>query len=162
EVDVGFGEKRSIANRMKAMITQKTNRINPKHLKPYRLPDRANFYFNSNYPDAMRVENSDRRYFIHEVQGQPKERKFYADFFQWIANGGAAAVFAHLLELDLTGFHPDGHAPMTNSKAEMIAINRGNADTWAMKLKDNPDATLTINNRPIPLVYWREEEVWEV
>jgi hypothetical protein len=162
EIDVGFSEKRSVANLMKPMITQKIIRINPKHIRPYRLPDRSNFYFNSNHPDSMRVENSDRRYFIHEVTRMPKDGEFYVRFFKWLESGGAAAVFKHLLDLDLGNSNPNGHAPMTNSKAEMISINRTNADSWAMTLKENPDSILQIEGLVVPLFYWREEELWEI
>lgn len=163
EIDVGrFDEKKSIANLMKPMITRKIITINAKHIRPYRLPDRSNFYFNSNYPNSIPVEDSDRRYFIHEVSGQPKDPKFYTRLFRWLERGGAAAVFDHLLKLDLKGFDPNGHAPMTNSKAEMISMNRNNADSWAMRLKEDPDSILQFCDLIIPLVYLREGELWEI
>ena len=68
----GGEQKRDIADRMKSTITQKEIRINAKYVPSYTVPDRINYFFTSNHADAFFVEDTDRRYFVHQITADPK------------------------------------------------------------------------------------------
>ena len=123
EITGGDG-KRNIADRLKSMITQRSVRINAKYIPAYEIPDCMNYYFTSNHSDSFMVEEKDRRFFIHEVRGAPASKDFYDRYGDWLRANGPAALHYHLGTLDLTGFNPAYHAPMTQGKVDMIESSR--------------------------------------
>jgi hypothetical protein len=153
--------KRDVADRMKSMITQKELRLNPKFIPSYTVDDCINYYFTSNHPDAFFMEDDDRRFFVHEVEGAPLEAAFYRDYCAWALNGGVGAqnIFYHLLNLDLTGFDPQGHALQTSSKREMKYSGRGDVETFVYRLRDDPDAVLYMHGCAVTKKLWTVSEL---
>lgn len=158
--EITGGDKRSSADRMKSMITQRQLRLNPKYVPSYTVPDCINYYFTSNHPDAFFLEDTDRRFFIHEVAGEPMPDTFYKSYDQALKNGELVpALFHHLLNLPMDGFNPQGHAPQTASKAEMIENGKSDIATWVAALKTDPNTVLRINNKPIMRDLWTTSEL---
>lgn len=160
--DVMSGEHRKTsADRLKAMITQKELRLNPKYVPSYTVPDCINYYFTSNHPDAFFLEDTDRRYFIHEVAGLPREREFYKRCERWyLSDEGAAALFHYLLHLDVSGFDPRGPAMETVAKAAMTETSLSDLGMWVRKLKTTPDAVLRLGpNLPLTGDLWTNSEL---
>lgn len=149
--------KRADADRLKGMITQATLRVNAKYVPSYTVPDCCNYYFTSNHPDAFFLEDNDRRYFIHEVNQEPAAQKLYDEYDAWLHGdgGGPAALFHHLLGLDLSGFHPKAPALVTRSKRAMILDNKSDLGLWVAGLKEDPAGTL----RPLGDVVSRNAEL---
>jgi hypothetical protein len=156
---VGGDAKRYTADRMKSMITQKQLRLNPKYVPSYTVPDCINYYFTSNHPDAFFLEDSDRRFFVHEVAGEPLPQAFYHGYAAWLKNGGAAALFAHLLQLDTSTWQPTQHAPVTSSKQEMISTGRSDVANWVANLREFPDDVLQVAGRKMPYKLWATKEL---
>lgn len=157
--EITGGDKRSSADRMKTLITQRQLRINEKYVPGYSVPDCINYIFTSNHPDAFFLDDTDRRYFVHEVMGRPLEPEFYAHYQQWLQHGGAAALFHHLLTLDLDGFNPQGHAPMTASKQDMVETGKSDLGAWVMYLRQSPGSVLRIHNKVIERDLWTSTEL---
>jgi hypothetical protein len=140
--EITGNDRRDQADMLKGMITQQQLRVNIKYLPSYTIEDRINYLFTSNHPDAFFLEDSDRRFFVHEVQGEPAELEKYKAFDKWRRSGGASALFHHLLTLDLDGFDPKAPAPSTNSKSAMIRDNKSDIGAWCMALREEPDNML--------------------
>jgi len=157
--EITGGDKRHMADKLKSMITRKQIRINVKFVPSIALPDCINYLFTSNHPDAFYVEDTDRRFFIHEVQGTPRESEFYQRYYDWLDAGGAAHLFHHLLTVDVTDFSPKGHAPTTNSKRDMIDSGRSDLGSWVAQLRENPDAVLHHNGQPLGRSLWSTTEL---
>lgn len=138
--EITGGDKRASADRMKSMITQRELRLNPKYVPSYTVPDVINYYFTSNHPDAFFLEDTDRRFFIHEVQGAPKDALFYKKYFNWLNGGGAEALFYHLLHLPIGDWDPMQHAPMTSAKRSMIADAQSDVGAWVRNFLREPEA----------------------
>ena len=167
--EITGGDKRAVAEYLKGIITQKFIRINTKFVREYTVPDCLNWYFTSNHPDAFFIEDKDRRYFVNEVRGLPKDRAFYRRYDAWYrSTEGAGALFHHLLHLDLAGFDPMEHAPQTDSKLEMIADGRSDVGNWCAMLRENPDEVLRDNSegvlpgqsKPILRKLWTSRELY--
>lgn len=139
--DGGFA-KRGVADALKGLITQESLRVNAKFMPTYVVPDCCNYYFTSNHPDAFFLEDNDRRYFIHEVDQAPAEQKLYDQYDTWLRGDGPAALFHHLLNVDLEGFHPKAPALVTRSKRAMIMDNKSDIGLWVTHLKEDPATTL--------------------
>lgn len=145
--EITGGDKRHSADRMKSMITQKWLRMNQKFMPSYVVPDCINYYFTSNHPDAFFIEDTDRRFFVHELSRRPLPPEFYKAYERWMNGDGARALFDYLLRLDLSGFNPQAPAPMTGSKRDMIESGRSDIGSWVAALRDYPDSVLRIGDK---------------
>lgn len=137
--EITGGDARVDADKLKRIITRETVTINTKFVPQYTLPDRANFFISSNHPDAIFLEDGDRRYFVHEIVGGPSTSPgFYQRLDAWRKAGGAAHLFDYLLGLDLTGFDPKAAAPETAAKRQMLVHSRSDLDAWVAQLREDP------------------------
>jgi hypothetical protein len=148
--DITGSNKRHDADILKKKITQRSIRINVKYVPRYSIPDCINWYFTANQADTFFLEDDDRRNFIHEVLVGPLDEAFYKDYELWLDTGGAAAVFHHLLKLDLGDFNPSGHAFMTAAKSRMTAIVQSDLAGWVRELLTNPEHVLKVGSVPLP------------
>lgn len=142
--EITGSDKRADANGLKALITQETINVNAKYLPVITLPDRINYYFTSNEPNALFLQDTDRRFFIHEVEGEPLPFSFYKDFDDWRFRQGGLSHLRHYLEqVELAGFNPKGPAFMTRAKRSMIVDNKSEMAAWAHELREEPKKVLT-------------------
>lgn len=115
-------ELRTIGGELKDLVTGEWIRVNPKGIAAYRQRNHLNVVFLSNDYLPMVIESDDRR---HCVVYTPPElgEKYYDEVFTEIENGGVAALYHHLLHLDLTGFHPRKRPPMTDAKQDLMHLS---------------------------------------
>ena len=147
--EITGGDKRGVADRLKAVITRNTIRINAKYVPTYTLPDCINYYFTSNHPDSFFLDDADRRYFVHELRYGPLPWDFVRQYDPWFhSKEGAAALFAYFLDLDLKDFDPKAPAHVTASKREMIELGRSEAAAWIAALREQPEKVLKLADGP--------------
>lgn len=135
-------DKRDEADHIKGLITNEEVRINAKYVPSYVVPDCINYYFTSNNPDAFFLEDTDRRFFIHEIIGRPAELGLYHEYDRWVKGNGPSHLFHYLLNLDTSDFHPRAPAPTTASKRAMIVDNKSDLGMFCHNLKENPSQAL--------------------
>lgn len=140
--EITGSDKRIDADKLKGLITQEEIIVNAKFIPTYRMPDCINYYFTSNHPDAFFLDDTDRRYFIHEVIGKPAEPKLYDIYDRWRRNGGAAHLFDYLLRYDLGDFNPKGHAMKTRAKEDMVLHTKSDLGVWCRSLLEEPEVQL--------------------
>ncbi len=138
--EITGSDNRTYADKLKGYITNERIRINEKFLPEFETDFCANFFFTSNHPDAFFLEDGDRRYFIHEVTGSPLPFSYYERLRQWKAGEGAAALFHHLLHLDLGDFQPRAPALETAAKTEMLRDAKSDVGRWIFDLKETGSA----------------------
>jgi hypothetical protein len=146
--EITGGDKRAAADFLKGLVTQKFIRINSKFVPEYDVPDCINYYFTSNHPDAFFLEDSDRRFAVFEVIGQPLPQEFYRKYDAWYKSDAVGALFYYLLHYDCKDYEPRGHAPVTRAKEEMIVDGKSDLGSWVMRLKQEPDAVLKVGDAP--------------
>ena len=142
ELTSGGASKKTTADYMKSMITRERYTINKKYLPTYEADDRINYYLTSNHCDAAYLEDKDRRYFIEEITSEPLTPPFRERYVAWLNGAGPAALFYHLLHLDMGGFNPKSAALATEDKREMTANVRSPLNAWVLKLLHAPDEAL--------------------
>lgn len=142
--DVTGQNKRSDADFLKKLITQRELRVNGKYVPTYVVPDCVNYLFTANHPDSFFLEDDDRRFFIHEVTVGPLPEEFYTEYELWLDTGGAEALFDHLLRLDLGDFNPSAPAFKTLAKERMTSNVQSDLASWVRTLKSSPGQLLRV------------------
>lgn len=143
--EISGNDKRSESDALKSMITQEEVNINVKFIPQFSIPDCANYGFTSNHPDALFMDDEDRRFFVHEVMAEePLPEAFYKKYDAWKSGEGAAALFHHLLQRDLSKFNPKGPAFRTAARSRMVMNSKSDLASWCRELRERPDSILRL------------------
>ena len=138
-------KRSNLLNNMKTLITHKCVTINRKNQPTYTIGTCANYIFQSNYPDAMKLPNGERRIHVFEMEGEglKHDEAFWNEYYAWIdSEEGPAALRYHFEHLDYSDFKPYAAAPLTKAKREMIEATATPLELWCAQLKADPVATL--------------------
>lgn len=137
--EVSSAGRRSDTGVLKHIITGETVRVNEKYQPAYVIPNKANCMFNSNYPDAVRIERGDRRFWVGLLD-TPRPQSFWDALDKWRRNGGAASFMYYLQHnVSLKGFNPRARAPETDEKAHMVYTSMSSLEQWCEDLLNDPD-----------------------
>lgn len=113
-------------NKLKSYITDKDIEVNQKYMRPYRVENWAHVVASSNSRKALRMEESDRRWFYPQVTEEPWSKKKFADFHAWLANGGLQII--HWWAKNFGDYVSTGErAPSTDLKNALIDDSRSEA-----------------------------------
>lgn len=123
--ETGKHGNQQTADLIKTWITSSEIVTEQKNQPSVALRNVTDFIFLGNNADAVHLSAEDRRFSIFEIKCQRLPDAVYRDFARWRDSPvGLPALLHYLKTLDLTGFDPKGHAPMTNSKRAMIDASR--------------------------------------
>jgi putative DNA primase/helicase len=111
-----------IKNELKELVTGEWIRVNPKNIAAYRQRNHVNIAYLSNENQPLPIENDDRRHLVVWTPPQLEE-EHYDDLWREIDNGGVAAFYDYLLNLDMGDFHPKKKPPMTQAKRNLIELS---------------------------------------
>jgi hypothetical protein len=120
---VSRSELREHKGRLKNYITEDELQINEKLLPLRTEENHMNFVFLSNETQPLALDRTDRRYL---VLWTPPARApdFYTAAYEELQNGGAAALYARLMELDLADFNEHTKPLLTDAKRNLIEISK--------------------------------------
>jgi putative DNA primase/helicase len=114
-------EMRHQSGYVRHLITEPHIWINPKMVNERQEANHMNLVFLSNENQALLVPRKDRRFVVIRTPGPlPKER--YLEVVEELKNGGAAALYAYLLDLELEEFHTHTDPIWTQAKEDMIQL----------------------------------------
>lgn len=142
-------DKRRDADRFKTLVTREVVTVNAKFQPQYTVPDRLNYLFTTNHPDAFILERDDRRFFIHEVEGDPLNHGFYDTYDEWLRGAGPSHLFHRLLKRNLRAFNPKAAPPRTDARAAMVELSFSDLDQFADRLREDPDALLRLDGQVV-------------
>lgn len=128
--EVSSADKRSTADRIKGWITATENNINVKNTAKYSESNLIKYAFLSNHPDAVYLNDKDRRFFVAEAPDKKLPEEIRKNFVNWIKSGGKAALMDFLLSQDTAQFDPTAPAPMSQSKLSMLDSNKSDLEQW--------------------------------
>lgn len=128
---------------LKGLITRPTIQARYMGVDPFEVPNKANFYFTSNEPAPLKIEDADRRFFVGNLS-VVRPDKFWKELDRWAwTGGGAAAFYWYLLhEVDLSDFNPKAAAPMTNEKRLVQYTGMSDVEQWCHDLVQQPDSMM--------------------
>jgi hypothetical protein len=126
----GHWSSSKIANKLKAVITDATVRVEQKGLDVYNIPNRLVVTATSNYNDAMFISSrQERRWGIYELSpdraySESQHRKYFDLIHRFLASDRAAGVLRFIFgRINLAGFNPQTPPPMTLAKQRMSVLS---------------------------------------
>lgn len=140
--EVIAGDKRRDADLLKLAVTRKEITVNVKYQPHYVVADVMNYFFTSNHPDALRLENDDRRFAVIEVASDILPSAFADRVAALLAGRGPGALLHRFLHRDCAGFMPHAPAPQTEAKRTMIAVGRSAVEAFAARVARAPEEVL--------------------
>lgn len=111
-----------IKNELKELVTGDWIRVNPKNLTAYRQRNHINVVYLSNEGQPLPLDNDDRRHLVIYTPPALSEA-IYDKVNIDLENGGVAAFYNYLLNVDLSAFHPKKRPPMTVAKQKLIDLS---------------------------------------
>ncbi|MER9900381.1 primase-helicase family protein [Mesorhizobium sp. M0130] len=125
--EIYSGDSWATYNKLKSKITGKTIPVNRKFQRPYDIQNWVHIIASSNSKLAIRVENSDRRWFIPEVTEVPWSHEKWVEFYNWLECGGLEIVVNWAERYDDYVSHGQT-APHTKRKSEIIDASESAAE----------------------------------
>lgn len=105
---------------LKSAMTERSITLKEKYMTDRLIPNHVWFVACSNSPQAMRIEEGDRRWLVPTVTEEPRPKKYFVELYAWFENGGAAMVLDWALNYARPYLSVANAVPMTNRKSEMI------------------------------------------
>ena len=123
--------RREIMNKLKPYITQGRVRINRKYMPVFEIGNVANFFLTTNHPDALIIDEDDRRYMVISSPAERRDEEYYRVLWKWSSDiDNLEALHQWFLDKDLTEFAGQGRAPFTEAKERLIEESMPPLEEW--------------------------------
>lgn len=143
--EIYTGQSFKAYNQLKGYITDKSINVNEKFQRPYTIDNWVHMLACSNSRKALRMEETDRRWFYPLLSNTPWPREKWGIFNEWLSSGGLAVIRRWAEEYG--DYVSTGeHSPMTGTKTQMIKESMSEpAQEWldileALENSDEPQA----------------------
>lgn len=139
--EVSGSDRRHDTDYLKNLITNTRTEINMKGIRQFTVEDSINYYFTSNHVDALYIEPHDRRFFVVDLDSiELPDDSLYKELDEWYKSDRVVDLYRHLVdEIATSDFNPQGKAPVTQSKTEMIHYSKSHTEQLVDQLKFSPD-----------------------
>jgi hypothetical protein len=139
-------EQKSTMNTIKSYLVDNpsTVLVNPKGKTAYAIPNVAAFIFFSNLDIPVKLEASDRRFFVIDSQAGPLPPELAEGVHAFYRGSGAAKVAGWLLARDISSFDPFGPAPMTDGKRALLEAGKAPFVAWLDELLSAPSCPVLL------------------
>lgn len=119
-----------VINTLKPMITANHLTINLKYGAKDKCAIFCNFIIFSNYVDAMKLSEGDRRYWVYHILAHPQTSVYYKGLWAWKDKTDGPAQFeAYLRSIDISNWDHAARPATTAAKKRMIAVSRSPIET---------------------------------
>ena len=128
--------RHEVVNKLKPVVTNSHIEVHRKGMDPYTAPNTANLMAFTNFPDALPLLGTDRRWFvlfspwvvIEDLWAAVGDADAYWERLWGAIERHADALRGWIDAIDLSGFNPHRRAPATEYKAEMVAAEVGDME----------------------------------
>ena len=110
------GDEDTVSQKVKALTTQEMVVVNRKGQPEYEIRNHANLVITSNYVDCIKLDQDDRRACVLKWMNSLDRRgdqRYWMAYSKWADTVGPGALYAWLLEKDISWFDPTAWAMAT-------------------------------------------------
>lgn len=136
----------ALTNKIKMLTTADKLTVNAKGAPEYVVDNHLNLVVTGNYSDGIKLDDDDRRCCVIKAGGGAevvRDEAYWRPYWDWATSTeGQAALYAYLLQVDMTGFNPHGWAPMTREKSVVTEAARSGLEAWVHTLRNSPEEVL--------------------
>lgn len=131
------GSKRD-TDQLKGLITEKTTKIERKHIDGIIVPSFSRLIMASNHENIVSIEKDERRYLYLEVSEERKQDHDYFEALRRIIDGPKfiGQLLQFLLERDISEFNPR-RVPQTKALGEQKLDNLDPLERWLYTILSN-------------------------
>jgi hypothetical protein len=158
-------DRRGMMDKLKNMVTEEKIMVKIEYIPAFEVPACTNFYFVSNHPDALQLDDTDRRFFVHETPEKPMPDEFYTGYRKWLKESdgrGPAALRYYFEHLDLGDFNPMARALKTQAKEAMVSDSMSEMERWLYFLKRDPDTALRVGSTIVRHRFWTAQGLLDI
>ena len=130
--ELTFGGNHQENNLLKSKITQGTSVCEKKGVDSFTVDDFTNYIFFSNNDWVVKIEKTDRRYFVQRSLNILTEEES-KEFLEVIDTEGSNSFYTYLMQLDLSNFNVR-KIPMTEEKKRMMSHSMSALDLYVFQL----------------------------
>lgn len=124
-------------NNMKRIITDPEISIERKFQSAYEAQNWVHVFASSNYMNALKVDNSDRRWFFPKCTNENKDKQFWTDFYEWLKNDDGLGKILNYFNQYIEKHGPvdaNEHAPENEWKKTVVTENLGQSASAVIDL----------------------------
>ena len=130
--------RRENLNALRDLITEPTVEVNMKGIPAFKIPNYVCMMGISNHPDALPLDEHDRRWLIVETHATRSDPTYYERLFSILEDDSAlAAIYHALVHRDLGEYNGLSAAPETGAREQMIELSRTDAESWLIENAGN-------------------------
>ncbi len=156
--EIYAGHSWKVANRLKNLITDEFVDVNEKYQRKYTAENWIHIFACSNSLTALKIENTDRRWFYPEVTEERWPQENFEHLYSWIKSGGLSIIYQWAIDFDGEYIHRKEIAPMTDRKQELIVSSMSEEQGEAMALAERM-IDYDAENKPVAVTMKRIEEI---
>lgn len=133
--EIYAGHSAKAYNRLKSVITEDNITVSQKYLASYKIRNWLHVFACSNSMRALKLETTDRRWFVPEVTEQLKERAYWRGFNAWLNDKGLGIIAHWAIEhVKEHGIEDGEHPPETFRKKEVIRSGMSDGERFVAEL----------------------------
>jgi hypothetical protein len=155
-----------ISQKVKFLASNEKIIVNRKGVPEYEVRNAANLVITSNYYDCIKLDADDRRAAVIKWEPVSKavdfrmDEEYWVQFSGWIDAGGAEHIYDYLLSVDLSDFNPNGWAPDSLEKQEIVEESKAPMLRWVEDMMENPETIIPLINKGRALFTAKEIAQW--
>jgi len=139
--------RREVANELRDIITEPHVEVNIKNVPAFQIDNYMAMMAVSNHPDAMPLDETDRRWLVIETHASRRAIEYYEKLLAMLENPVALAAIAHeLSRRDVGTYNALASAPETDAKARMVTLSRSDVETWLHDNSGNPPLSCSVTS----------------
>lgn len=131
--EIKVDERRELIEVLKPLISEEETEIQAKGVDQDLEDNYSNWFFFSNWKDAVPIDKNGRRWAImysplqtySDLLNAGMNTDYFNNLYHWLDNGGAAMVTQYLMDYPIERGQIPMRAPETSSMAEAVRISRG-------------------------------------
>jgi hypothetical protein len=157
--EVSATDRRKDVDKLRALITAPTVSVELKGLHAYTQRNFCQFMFNSNWEDALSVDDDDRRYFVWDVGDKKYDPDSGEAAMRWAETPEGAGALMYYFQTyestheNISGYKPNGDARHSAARDAMINAGRSNLEAFALRVvSDAKEETGVRRSSPVNLV----------
>jgi hypothetical protein len=136
-------KKFGISEKLKSYISERNMEINKKNIAEGSQEIYCNFIFFTNHHNAAHIEEGDRRFWVHQVDGL-RTPIYYREMWNWVRKQeNMQHLLSWCMARDLSEFNHAEPPPTSEAKMDMIMASRGDLESLvkdALEARDGPFA----------------------